>query len=173
MGSPLSLRPDYDADTLRHLARQCRNPRQIRRLLSVAAIYDGMSRTEAARIGGMDRQTLRDWVMRFNEEGPEGLSDRQRSGCPCRLSEAQQADLAEIVDAGPDRDADGVTRWRRIDLQKVIKERYGVVYSERGISSLLARLSFSHISGRPQHPVQDPETIEAFKKTSPALSKPT
>ena len=86
MGSPLSLRTDYDAYTLRHLAKQCRNPRQIHRLLSVAAIYDGMSRTEAARIGGMDRQTLRDWVVRFNEEGPESLADRHRSGCPLRAA---------------------------------------------------------------------------------------
>ena len=112
MGSPLSLRTDYAAETLRSQAKQCRNPRQIRRLLSLAAIYDGMSRGEAARIGGMDRQTLRDWVLRFNEEGPEGLADRRRSGCPCRLTEAQQSELAGIVEIGPDREVHGVTRWR-------------------------------------------------------------
>jgi transposase len=173
MGSPLPLRTDYDAAKLRELAKRCRNFRQIRRLLSLAAIHDGMNRTEAARIGGMDRQTLRDWVVRFNEEGPDGLADRHRPGCPCRLSDAQLAELAQIVEAGPDRELDGITRWRRIDLQKVIGDRFGVAYSERGISDLLARLSFSRITGRPQHPAQDPETIEAFKKTSPARSGPT
>ena len=139
----------------------------------MAAVYDGMSRTEAARIGGMDRQTLRDWVHRFNAEGPGGLADRHRSGGPCRLTGAQLAELTQIVEAGPDREVHGVTRWRRVDLQKVIGERFGVAYSERGISSLLARLSFSRITGRPQHPAQDPETIEAFKKTSPACFRLT
>ena len=80
MGSPLSLRTDYGADALSDLAKRCRDTRQARRLLSLAAVYDGMKRTEAARIGGMDRQTLRDWVIRFNDEGPEGLIDRQRHG---------------------------------------------------------------------------------------------
>lgn len=173
MAPPIPLRPDYDADMLRSLARRSRNPRQIRRLLSLAAIYDGRNRTEAARIGGMDRQTLRDWVLRFNEGGPDELADRQRSGCPCRLTGAQLAELAKIVEAGPDLKVHGVVRWRRIDLQKVIEDRFGVAYSERAISDLLARLSFSHITGRPQHPAQDPDTIAAFKKTSPPPSRPT
>jgi transposase len=173
MGSPISLRIDYDATTLRRLAKRCRDTRQARRMLSLAAVYDGMNRTEAARVGGMDRQTLRDWVIRFNNEGPEGLTDRPRPGGPSRLTDAQLIELQEIVDAGPDPDTHGVIRWRRADLASVIEDRFGLIYSERGISALLARLSFSRITGRPQHPAQDPKVIEDFKKTSTASSKPT
>ncbi len=132
-----------------------------------------MSRTEAARVGGMDRQTLRDWAHRFNAEGPDGLRDRRRAGRPRRLSEAQMAELAEIVETGPDPARDGVIRWRRIDLKRVIEERFGVVYSERAVSNLLTRLCFSYISGRPQHPRQDPRVLEGFKKTSRIRSQPT
>lgn len=170
MGSSIQLREDYDADDLRALAKRSGNSRQIRRLLALAAVYDGMSRADAARVGGMDRQTLRDWAHRFNAEGPEGLKDRPHSGRPRQLSEAQMRELAEIVETGPDPALDGVVRWRRVDLQRVIEERFGVTYSERAISDLLRALSFSYISGRPQHPRQDPEVLEGFKKTSPARS---
>lgn len=169
----IALRDDYDAQKLRVLAKSKRDPRQVRRLLALAAVYDGMSRAEAAKVGGMDRQTLRDWAHRFNAEGPEGLKNRSGAGRPRLLSEAQMAELSEIVETGPDPQTDGVVRWRRIDLQQVIEERFGVVYSERGISSLLAALSFSHISARPQHPKQEERVIEAFKKTSLARSKAT
>jgi transposase len=164
----ISLRDDYDAAELRALARRSRDVRQARRLLALAGVYDGMGRAEAARIGGMDRQTLRDWAHRFNAEGPEGLRNRAGAGRRRRLSEAQMQELAEIVETGPDPKIDGVVRWRRIDLKRVIEERFGVTYSERAISDLLARLAFSHISGRPQHPGQDERVLEAFKKTSPA-----
>ena len=173
MATPLVLRTDYDADLLRQLAKRSSDTRQARRLVSLAAVYDGMNRTRAARVGGMDRQTLRDWVIRFNDEGPEGLTDRPRPGGISRLTDTQLAELRDIVEIGPDPEIDGVVRWRRIDLQKVICERFGVTYSERGISALLARLSFSRITGRPQHPGQDPQVIEAFKKTLEARSKPT
>ena len=96
--------------------------------------------------------------------------DRPHSGRPRWLSEAQMRELAEIVETGPDPVLDGVVRWRRVDLQQVIEERFGVTYSERAISDLLRALSFSYISGRPQHPRQDPQVLEAFKKTSPARS---
>lgn len=170
MGSRIQLRDDYDAAALRALAKRSGDSRQIRRLLALAAVYDGMSRADAAKVGGMDRQTLRDWVHRFNEEGPEGLTDRARSGRPRQLSETQMQELAEIVETGPDLALDGVVRWRRVDLKRVIEERFSVTYSERAISDLLRALSFSHISGRPQHPRQDPEVLEGFKKTSPARS---
>ncbi len=166
----IQLRDDYDAAVLRQLAKRSPDNRQIRRLLALAAVYDGMSRADAAQIGGMDRQTLRDWVHRFNAEGPDGLTDRPRPGRECWLSEAQMVELAEIVETGPDPVVDGVARWRRIDLKRVIEDRFGVVYSERGISDLLARLAFSHISGRPQHPEQDERVIAGFKKTSRARS---
>lgn len=163
-----SLRDDYDAAELRALAKRSRDVRQARRLLALAAVYDGMSRAEAARVGGMDRQTLRDWAHRFNAEGPEGLRNRAGAGRRRRLSEARMRELAEIVETGPDPKVDGVVRWRRIDLKRVIEERFGVTYSERAISDLLARLAFSYISGRPQHPRQDERVLEAFKKTSHA-----
>jgi len=173
MPSSVELREDYDAGQLRGLAKRSRDPRQIRRLLALAAVYDGMSRADAARVGGMDRQTLRDWVHRFNEGGPDGLVNRKGAGRRRQLSDDQMQALAAIVETGPDPSVDGVVRWRRVDLQRVIEERFGVVYSERSISDLLAALCFSHISARPQHPKQDERVIEAFKKTSPARSRRT
>jgi transposase len=169
----IPLRDDYDAAQLRALAKRSRDVRQTRRLLALAAVYDGMSREEAAKVGGMDRQTLRDWAHRFNAEGPEGLTNRAAPGRQRRLTEAQMEALAEIVETGPDPKVDGVVRWRRIDLKRVIEERFGVVYSERAISDLLARLAFSYISGRPQHPRQDERVLDAFKKTSRARSPRT
>ena len=173
MPAALALRSDFDSETLRNLARQARDSNQSRRLLSLAAVYDGMSRGEAARIGGMDRQTLRRCVLRFNSQGPEGLFDRWSSGPARRLSDDQLRELATIVETGPDPETDGVVRWRRVDLQAVIKERFGVYYGARWVSQILHDLGFSHISARPQHPKQDAKVIEAFKKTSPAPSMPT
>jgi transposase len=173
MASSVELRDDYDAAGLRELAKRSGNPRQIRRLLALAAVYAGMSRADAAQVGGMDRQTLRDWAHRFNAEGPEGLTDRPRAGRRRWLNDAQMAELAEIVETGPDPATDGVVRWRRIDLKRIIEERFGVIYSERAISELLRVLSFSYISARPQHPRQDPRVLEGFKKTSRARSQPT
>lgn len=173
MASSIQLRDDYDAAGLRELAKRRRDPRQIRRLLALAAVYDGMSRADAAKVGGMDRQTLRDWAHRFNAAGPDGLTNRAGAGRPRRLTEAQMRTLAEIVEAGPDPAVDGVVRWRRIDLKRAIEERFGVIYSERTISDLLRRLSFSYISARPQHPRQDQRVLEGFKKTSPARSPRT
>jgi transposase len=125
-----------------------------------------MNRTDAARIGGMDRQTLRDWVHRFNEQGPEGLKDAWNGGYDARLSPAQKAELIEIVETGPDLAVDGVVRWRRVDLQHVIKQRFDVDYHERYVGTLLKQLGFSHMSARPRHPAQDAGEIDAFKKTS-------
>jgi transposase len=166
MPSAVALRTDFSASELRRLAKRSRNNNQSRRLLSLAAVVDGMSRADAARIGGMDRQTLRDWVHRFNQAGPDGLLDAWTSGPTPRLSSDQKAELAALVDAGPERQADGVVRWRRIDLKWVIKERFGVDYHERHVGTLLKKLGFSHISARPRHPGQDAETIAAFKKIS-------
>ena len=143
----IALRDDYDSIQLRCLAKRSLDPRQVRRLLSLAAVYDGMSRTEAAKLGGMDRQSLRDWAHRFNDEGPAGLANRSGAGRPRRLTDEQMGELSVIVEVGPDPEIDGVVRWRRIDLKRVIEERFGVIYSERAISNLLAALSFSHISG--------------------------
>ena len=167
MPASVPLRTDFDASNLRLFAKRCSDTRQTRRLLALAAVYDGMTRGEAAKIGGMDRQTLRDWVHRFNDEGPDGLTNRKGAGRRRYLSDAQMRALGEIVETGPDPAVDGVVRWRRIDLKRVIEERFGVIYSERAISNLLADLGFARISARPQHPKQDERVIEAFKKTSP------
>src|SRR3954469_20688406 len=170
MPAAVGLRTAFSAAELRHLAARAKNANQSRRLLSLAAIVDGMSRTEAARIGGMDRQTLRDWVHRFNEHGPEGLKDSWSKGNPPRLSPEQQSELARMVETGPDRAVHGVVRWRRIDLQRVISERFGVTYHERTVGKVLKQLGFRHISARPRHPAQDGQTVAAFKNVWPAPS---
>ena len=167
MPSAISLRTDFSASELRRLAAGTKNANQSRRLLSIAAVLDGMNRTEAARIGGMDRQTLRDWVHRFNEHGPEGLKDTWSKGNPPRLTPEQQAELAQLVETGPDRAVHGVVRWRRVDLQHLIAERFGVIYHERTVGKILHQLGFSHISARPQHPAQDERIMLEFKKTAP------
>jgi len=173
MPRTVEIKPSHTSSQLRRLAASTKDAKQSRRLLSIAAVLDGMSRADAAKIGGMDRQTLRDWVHRFNAHGPAGLQDNRRRGNPRRLSAAQQAELAQIVETGPDPAADGVVRWRRVDLQRVIGERFGVEYHERTIGKLLKALGFSHISARPRHPKQDGEVIQAFKKTFRARSLST
>ena len=163
----VTLREDYSAEDLRALARRSKDANQSRRLLSLAAVRDGMDRGAAAKIGGMDRQTLRDWVHRFNAAGSDGLVDNWTAGPKPRLSAQHLAALAKIVEAGPDRQKDGVVRWRRVDLKRVIADRFGVDFHERYVGKLLKKLGFSHISARPRHPKQDERIVEAFKKTSP------
>ena len=119
MGSAVKMRTDYSAAELRRLAKEAKNVNQSRRLLSLAAVLDGMNRADAARVGCMDRQTLRDWVHRFNEAGPEGLKDAWCGGPEPRLSPEQKAELSAIVEAGPAPEIDGVVRWRRLDLKRV------------------------------------------------------
>lgn len=165
MARAVSIRTDYTAAELRQLAKASKDANRSRRLLSLAAVLDGMSREDAAKVGGMDRQTLRDWVHRFNESGPDGLKDAWTNGPTPRLSAEQKAELARIVEAGPDPAKDGVVRWRRVDLQRIIQERFGVAYHQRYVGTLLRALGFSHMSARPRHPAQDRETVEAFKKT--------
>src|SRR5262249_12827843 len=168
MPSAVRLREDYSAEALRALARRSKDVNQSRRLLSLAAVRDGMDRGSAAKIGGMDRQTLRDWVHRFNAAGPEGLLDNWTEGPKPRRSSEHVTELDVIVEAGPDREKDGVVRWRRVDLKRVIAERFGVAFHERYVGKLLKKLGFSHMSARPRHPAQDERIVEAFKKTSRA-----
>ena len=138
-----------------------------RRLLSLRfSARDGMDRGSAAKIGGIDRQTMRDWVHRFNASGLEGLIDNWTAGPQPEYSAEQLAQFAQIVEAGPNREKDGVVRWRRLDLKRVIAERFGVDFHPRYVGELLKKLGFSHISARPRHPAQDERTVEAFKKTS-------
>ena len=166
--SAVRLREDDSAGELRTHARRSKDVSQSRRLLSLAAVRDGMDRAAAAKIGGMDRQTLRDWVHRFNVSGPEGLIDNRTEGPKPRLSEEQLAQFAKIVETGPDREKDGIVRWRRVDLKRVIAERFGVDFHPRYVGKLLKKLGFSPISARPRHPAQDERIVEGFKKTSRA-----
>ena len=162
----ISVRSDWDAMRVRAAARLAQDAAQVRRLLAIAAVYDGMSRAAAAQLAGMDRQTLRDWVHRFNAAGPSGLVDRKAPGAAPRLTGEQEAEFASLVDAGPEPEVDGVVRWRCIDLKVLIQRRFGVDYHERTIGKLLTRLGFSHISQRPRPYDQNPEDLAAFKKSS-------
>ncbi len=165
MSGAVRLRDDFGVDELRRLAVVAKNAPQARRLLALAAVCAGMTREAAAEIGGMDRQTLRDWVHRFNEQGVEGLTNVKPTGRRPRLSEAQLDDLRQLVEAGPDPHRDGVVRWRCVDLKRVLSQRHGVDLSEVRLGRILKQLGFSHISARPQHPAQDPEAIATFKKS--------
>ena len=160
-------RTEETAEDLRRHAGRARTAAAARRMLAVALVLEGVSRRDAARQCGMERQTLRDWVHRFNAEGPEGLYDRPRPGPLRRLTSEQEAALERIVRDGPDRERDGVVRWRRVDLQAVIEERFEVAYHERTVGKVLHRLGFSHVSVRAHHPKSDEATQQAFKKTSP------
>jgi transposase len=160
-------RHEPGAGDLRREAARCRDARAARRMLALALVLEGSSREEAARAAGMDRQTLRDWVHRYNAEGLAGLSDRPRSGRKPRLTAGQEAELAAAVERGPDPDRDGVVRWRRVDLQALIEARFGVRLHERSVGKVLHRLGFARLSVRPKHPKADEAAQEAFKKASP------
>ena len=148
--------------------REAKDADQARRLLAIAAVYEGQDRAAAAKIGAMDRQRLRDWVHRFNTKGPDGLIDRKPAGAARRLTPEQEAELVALIETGPDFERDGVVRWRCVDLRQLILTRWNIAYHERTIGKVLRRLGFSHISARPRHLGQDPARIEAFKKTLPS-----
>lgn len=160
-------RKDLTAAQLRAAAGKTKDGRAARRMLAIALVLEGMDRTTAAKTCGMDRQTLRDWVHRYNAEGLAGLTNRRSPGRPARLSPEQKADLAALVEAGPDPERDGVVRWRRIDLKRRIETMFGVALHERTVGKQLAALGFRRLSVRPQHPKADVVAQEAFKKTSP------
>lgn len=161
-------RHELDASGLRRAATRSKDADAVRRMLALALILDGRSRTEAAKLCGMDRQTLCDWVHRYNAEGLAGLSDRRSPGAPSRLTPEQLAQVADWVRRGPDLCEHGLVRWRRIDLAREIERRFGVVLAERSVGDLLRRLGFRRLSVRPQHPGQDASAQEAHKKTSPS-----
>lgn len=165
-------RMDLDAAGLRRAGTQSRDSDAARRMLALALVLDGVSRSEAAKQCGMDRQTLRDWVHRYNDFGVAGLSDRVPPGAKPRLSSEQEAELAELVREGPQIDKHGVVRWRRIDLSQVIKARFGVRLAERSVGAVLRRLGFRRLSARPRHPGHDAAAQQAHKKTSPIWSQP-
>lgn len=163
-------RAEHTPGDLRAAAARTRDAGAARRMLALALVMEGRSRTEAAESCGMDRQTLRDWVHRYNAEGLEGLCDRGHPGRPPRLTVAEREEVARIVEAGPDLATDGVVRWRCVDLQAVIKVRFGVDLAERTIGTLLNDLGYRRLSPRPYHPQKDAAAQEAYKKTSVSSS---
>ena len=162
-------RLDLSATDLREAAARTSDAKMARRTLAIALVLEGWSRQAAAEACAMDRQTLRDWVHRYNEAGLDGLHDRsRRNGPPPHLSPEQQAKLAEWIERGPNPARDGVVRWRCIDLQRRIKEEFAVALHESTIGKWLHRLHFTRLQPRPYHPKKDAAAQEAFKKTLPA-----
>ena len=167
MVAAIPLREDFDAAELRRLAQRSRDGAQTRRLLALAVIYDGHRRSDAARFAGVGLQIIRDWVLRFNSEGPDGLLDRKAPGPPYKLSEEQRAALAGIVESGPDPALHGVVRWRRCDLAAWLRDRFGVSLAVTTVGQELRRMGYAKLSARPRHYAQDRDAMEAFKKSSP------
>ena len=157
-------RTELSAADLRREAARAKNAKASRRMLALAFVLDGRTRTGAAESCGMDRQTLRDWVHRYNEEGLAGLVDRSLPGRTPMLGTEQMRELAAIVETGPDPERDGIVRWRRIDLCNLVERRFGIRLAERTMSSILRRLGFAKLSARPRHPQSDPEAQKLYKK---------
>ncbi len=160
----LAIRQDLPAEELRRLARREPDRRAATRLLAIANALDGFSRAEAARLVGMERQALRDAVIRYNAEGPSGLHDRPRAGRPEALTPGRQAALKAWVLRGPDTERSGVSAWRLVDIRAHAKEGDGVRYSGWGMSRLLRRLGLSRQTTRPRHPEGRAAARAAFKK---------
>lgn len=167
MGAAVRLRDDFDGKTLRRLARGSKDADQTRRLLALAAVYDGESRSTAAQIGGVTLQSIRDWAIRFNEAGPDGLIDRKAPGPATKLNDAQRLALKEIVEQGPIPAAHGVVRWRLCDLAQWINDEFGITMDETTIGRELKAMGFAKLSARPRHYAQNEAAVAAFKKTFP------
>ena len=167
MRRAIALRADYDAPILRGLARRSKEAAQARRLLALAVIYDGGRRSEAARRGNVTLQIVRDWVMRFNAEGPDGLRDRKAPGPTPRLTDAHRHALAAQIDRGPIPAVHGVVRWRLCDLGQWLWEEFRVSVSPQTLSREVRAMGYRKLSARPKHHAQAVGAIGAFKKTSP------
>ena len=167
MGSAIALREDFDGAALRRFAKTTKDAVQSRRLLALAEIYDGGRRLDGARIGGVGLQVIRDWVLRFNVDGPRGLVDRKAPGNPPKLNDTQRGALSAIVESGPIPAIHGVVRWRLKDLALWIYEEFRVSLDESTVSRELKALGFRKVSARPRHYAQNELAIEDFKKTSP------
>jgi transposase len=167
MAAPIRLRDDFGGDDLRALARRSKDGSQTRRLLSLAAIYDGASRTEAARIGGVGLQVIRDWTLRFNVDGPDGLRDRKAPGKTSILDEIQRKALIAMVEQGPMPAIHGVVRWRLSDLTQWLWEEFRLSVSRQTLGRVLRAQGYAKLSARPRHHSQDAEAMDMFKKISP------
>ena len=166
---PIALREDFDAAQLRAAARDSRDAGQVRRLLALAAIYEGASRTEAAGIGGVTLQIVRDWVLKLNAHGPAGLIDRKSPGAPSRLTATHRTALAAIIERGPDPAIHGVVRWRIIDLCQWLRDEFQVSVAKQTLSRELRAMGFRKLSARPRHHAQAEGAAEHFKKAFPPL----
>jgi transposase len=160
------IRMQYSAAELRDLAVKSRDTAQSRRLLAIAMVLDGSSREDAARQAGMDRQTLRDWVHRYNDLGADGLVSRRAPGRARKLTAEQMQEFRALAVAGPDPAVHHVARWRCVDLRDEVALRFGVTVQERAIGKWLRKLGLTRLQPRPYHPKKDPAAEEAFKKTS-------
>ena len=169
MRSGISLRDDFDGEGLRRLARRTKDAAQARRLLALASIYDGGSRSDAARLGNVTLQIVRDWVLRFNERGPDGLINGKAPGQQARLNDHQHVALAQAMERGPTPYLDGVVRWRLCDLAQWLWEEFRVSVSEQTLSREVRAMGYRKLAVRPKHHAQDPQAIEDFKKVSPPL----
>lgn len=167
MAAPIGLREDFDGSALRGLAKRTRDATQMRRLLALAEIYDGNSRGAAARIGGVGLQTIRDWVLRFNAKGPDGLIDGKAPGRTPKLNDAQRQELARIIESGPIPAIHGVVRWRLIDLAQWLWEEYRIRVAKQTLSRQLRAMGFRKLSARPRHRAHNEHAAKAFKKISP------
>jgi len=167
----LTIRRDRTPAVLRKLAKTGTNTRVARRLLAIANALCGMSRKEAAEVAGMDRQTLRDWVMRYNAHGLDGLCDCWGDGRPPRLDAHEQAELMRIILAGPDPEASGISAFTREDLVRICEARFGKTFHPASLGRLIRRLGFSRQKARPSHPKKDLASQEAFKKSPGAAGK--
>jgi len=167
MSVPIPLRVDFEAVQLRGLARKTKDGPQARRLLALAAIYDGAKRTEAAKIGGVGLQIIRDWVLRFNARGPDGLLDGKSPGQPSKLNDAQRQAIARMIESGPIPAVHGVVRWRLIDLAQWIFEEFRITIAKQTLSRELRAMGYRKLSARPRHHAQAEGVVEAFKKASP------
>ncbi len=169
MGQPIEItRTDLSVSALRILAGKTDDGAVVRRLLAIALLLEGHPRTAAALLNGMTRQTLRDWVHRYNVEGVEGLRSRTGPGRPPFLTEARMEELREIVVKGPDPERHAVNRWRYAELCAEVTERWSVKVCTQTMGRWLRRLKMTRLQPRPYHPKKDPEAEVAFKKTSPA-----
>jgi transposase len=167
MSSAVAItRMDHSPVELRASAAKTRDAAQSRRLLAIAMILEGTSRLDAARRAGMDRQTLRDWVHRYNEAGIDGVVSRKPPGANAKLTQAQMRELRQLVIAGPDPRIHKVIRWRCVDLRADVAQRFSVIVPERTIGKWLGKLKLTRLKPRPYHPKKDADAQEAFKKTS-------
>jgi transposase len=169
MAAPIRLRSDYDAARLRALAKHSRDPDQTRRLLALAVLYEGGSRADAARMGAVGLQTVRDWVLRFNAEGPEGLLTGKAPGARPLLGPEQRQALERVIEEGPIPAIHGVVRWRLVDLVQWVWEEFGITISQQTLSRELRSLNYRKLSARPRHHARSEAQVDAFKKPSPPV----